>query len=70
MSVVLHPVGRELVRHAGRPDAGQADEDLDEVVEAGGSEVLHRRGAHDELVFLAGAEEAEMPVVLDAREVE
>src|SRR5207248_11528249 len=45
--------------------------DLDQVVEPGGREVLDRGGAHHELlVSHLGLEHLQVPVILDAREVE
>ena len=69
--VVVVLVGGELVAHARAPDPRDADEDLDQVVEAGRREVLDRVRAHDELVLArARLEQAEVTVVLDPRGVE
>ena len=63
------PVGGVLVGDARAADPGDADEHLEQVVEARRRVVLDVRGAHHEL-GPPGADLAEPPVVLGARQVE
>ena len=67
--VVREPVRRDVVGDARAADAADADEALEQVVEAGRREVLDVRGPHHELGSL-DPQRAEMPVVLGARVVE
>src|SRR5438093_2449496 len=69
--VVVVAVRRAFVGDARPSDARNADEDLEQVVEDGRSEILDRRRAHDELaVALTRGEHLEVPVVLDPGLVE
>src|SRR5215203_3272991 len=56
--VVFHPVGRELVGHARRPETRDAHEDLEQVVEACGCQVFDCGRAQDEVVLLVDAQQA------------